>query len=60
MTIHSDQLKPPYELCSDRKPDLSRLRTFGYRGYDESPRPRRLAKPEINARTSIFLAMRRP
>jgi hypothetical protein len=38
-----------------RKPDLSRLRTFGCRVYVEPPRPRRPAKTEIDARTGIFL-----
>jgi hypothetical protein len=55
MTIHGDQVKTPYELCSSRKPDLSRLCTFGCRVYVKPPRPRRPAKTEIEARTGIFL-----
>jgi hypothetical protein len=55
MTIHGDQVKTPYELCSGRKPDLSRLRTFGCRVYVEPPRLHRPAKSEIDARTGIFL-----
>jgi hypothetical protein len=46
MTIHGDQVKTPYELCSGRKPDLSRLRTFGCGVYVEPPSPRRPAKSE--------------
>jgi hypothetical protein len=55
MTIHGDLVKTPYELCSGRKPDLSRLRTFGCRVYVEPPHPHLPAKSEINARASIFL-----
>jgi hypothetical protein len=54
MTIHGDQVKTPYELCSGRKPDLSRLRTFGCRVYVEPPRPRRPAKTEMDARNGIL------
>jgi hypothetical protein len=53
--FHGDQVKTPYELCSGRKPDLSRVRAFGCRVYVEPPRPRRPAKSEIDARTGIFL-----
>jgi hypothetical protein len=55
MTIHVDQDKTPYEICSGRNPDRSRLRTFGCRVYVELPRLRRPAKSEIDARTGIFL-----
>jgi hypothetical protein len=55
MTIHGDRVKIPYELYSGRKPDLSRLRTFGCRVYVEPPCPRRSAKSEIDARIGIFL-----
>jgi hypothetical protein len=55
MTIHGDQVKTPHELCSSRKPDLSRLRTFGCRLDVEPPRPRRPANSYwIEARTSFF------
>jgi hypothetical protein len=39
MTIHGDQVKIPYELCSVRKLNLSHLRTFGCRVYVESSWP---------------------
>jgi hypothetical protein len=55
MAIHSDQVKTPYKLCSGRKPDLSRLRTFGCRIDVEPPRLRQPTKSEIDARTGIFL-----
>jgi hypothetical protein len=55
MTIHGDQDKTPYELCSGRKLDLSRLRTFGCVVYVEPPRPRGPAKSEIDARTGFLL-----
>jgi hypothetical protein len=29
MTIHDDQVNTPYKFCSGRKPNLSRLGTFG-------------------------------
>jgi hypothetical protein len=46
MTIHGDQVKTPYEFCSGRKPDLSRLRTFGCRVmYVEPPRPVQTSLP---------------
>jgi hypothetical protein len=49
MTIHSDQVKTPYELCSGRKPDLSRFHTFGCHVYVEPLRPLRPARYEIDA-----------
>jgi hypothetical protein len=55
ITIHGDQGKTQYEICTGRKSDLFPLRTFGCRVYVEPPRIRRPVKSEIDARTAIFL-----
>jgi hypothetical protein len=62
MTIHGAQVTTQYELCSARKADLSRLRTFNCRVYVEPPRPRRPVKssPRSTHVPAFFLAIRRP
>jgi hypothetical protein len=55
VTVHGDKTASPFEICSDRKPDLSLLRVFGCRVYALPARPRRPAKIISDARTGIFL-----
>jgi hypothetical protein len=50
-----DQVKTPYNVCSGRKPDLSRLRTFTCHMNVEPPRPRRPVKSNIDASTGFVL-----
>jgi hypothetical protein len=60
MTIHGDQVKTPYELCSGRKPDVSRLRNFAVvctsnlLALADTPSPRSTHVPVFS------LATRRP
>jgi hypothetical protein len=55
VTVHGDKTASPYEVCTNRKPDLSNLRVFGCRVYALPARPRRPDKLLPDSRTGIFL-----
>jgi hypothetical protein len=54
-TPHGSNSVSPYEICSQKKPDLSSLRVFGCRVFALPACPRRPDKLTSDARTGIFL-----